>query len=64
VEGTGKVHTGFWWGVPREGYHYEDVGVDMKTILKWIFNKRDGEPWTGLQWLRRETGGGGRFLMR
>ena len=29
------------------GYHCEDVGADMKTIIKWIFNKRDGEAWNG-----------------
>ena len=56
--------TEFWLGESREGYHYEDVGADMKKILKWIFNKRDGEPWTGLLWLRVKTGGDGRFLMR
>ena len=26
VEGTEKLHTEFWWGESREGYHYEDVG--------------------------------------
>jgi len=23
-----EVHTGFWWGDPREGDHVEDLGVD------------------------------------
>jgi len=64
VEGTGKVHAELWWGEPREGYHCEDVGIDMKTLLKWIFSKGDVEAWTELLWLRIEIGGGGRFLMR
>ena len=27
VLGTGKVHTGFWWGGLREGDHLEDLGI-------------------------------------
>jgi len=35
------VHTGFWWGDPREGDHLKDLGLDVKIILKWIFKKWD-----------------------
>jgi hypothetical protein len=28
-------------------------------ILRWMFRKWDVEVWTGLGWLRIETGGGG-----
>jgi hypothetical protein len=38
--------------------HMEDLGLDGKVILKWIFRKWDGEAWTGLLWLRIGTGGG------
>jgi hypothetical protein len=36
------VHTGFWWGDPREGGHLGHPGVDGRIILKWIFKKWDG----------------------
>ena len=29
----GEVHTGFWWGDPRERDHVEDLGVDGRYEL-------------------------------
>jgi hypothetical protein len=58
VWGTGELHTGFWWGDLRERDHSEELGIDGRTILKWIFKRWDGESWTGLIWLRIGTGGG------
>jgi hypothetical protein len=37
---------------------YYDPGVDERIILKWIFMKWDVGVWTGLGWIRIETGGG------
>jgi hypothetical protein len=48
VKGKGEVHAGFWWGDLRERDHLEDLGVDGKIILKFVFKKGDGEAWTGL----------------
>ena len=51
------MHTGFWWGDLRERDHLEDLSIDRRIILKWIFKKYDGEVWIGLIWFRIETGG-------
>jgi hypothetical protein len=53
----GEMHTGFWWGNMRERNHLEGLGIDGSIILKWIFKEWDGETWTGLIWLRMQTGG-------
>jgi hypothetical protein len=45
-------------GKPEGRDHWEDPGVDGRVILRWIFRKRDVGVWTGLGWLRIETGGG------
>ena len=55
--GRGEAHTGFWWGNQRER-DLEDLGVDVRIIIKWIFKKWDAETWTGVIWLRIGTGGG------
>jgi hypothetical protein len=39
VWGRREVHTGFWWGKPREENHLEDLGIDGKIILKCILKK-------------------------
>jgi hypothetical protein len=44
-----KVHTGFWWGKLREEYHLEVPVVDVRIILKWIFEKWDGGG--GMDWI-------------
>jgi hypothetical protein len=28
---------GFWWGDLRDKDNFEDLGVDERIILKWIF---------------------------
>jgi len=39
---TGEVHTWFWWGNMKERDHLEDLAVDGRIILKWVFKKWDG----------------------
>jgi hypothetical protein len=41
-----------------EGDHLEDAGVDGRIILKLIFERLDGETWTGSIRLRIGTGSG------
>ena len=38
--------------------HLKNQGIDEKIILKWMFQKWDGEKWTELLRLRTGTGGG------
>jgi hypothetical protein len=33
------MHTEFWWGNLREGDQLEELGVDGRIILIWIFKK-------------------------
>jgi hypothetical protein len=55
--GKGDVHIGFWWENLMERNHLEDLGIDSRVILKWIFKKWVREAWTVLLWLRIGTGG-------
>jgi len=45
-------------GKPKGKNHLEDLGVDMRIILRWIYRKLDVRALTGSSWLRIGTGGG------
>jgi hypothetical protein len=40
--GTGEVHTEFWWGNLRERSHPEDLGVDVRVVIKCTFKNWEG----------------------
>jgi hypothetical protein len=37
--GEGVLHTGCRWGNLRGRDHFEDIGIDGRIILKFIFKK-------------------------
>jgi hypothetical protein len=43
VWGRREVRTGFWRGNLSERDQLEDIGVDGRIILKWIFKKLQGD---------------------
>jgi hypothetical protein len=46
------------WGKLSERDILEDLAVDGRIILRWIFRKLDLRAWTELICLRIRTGGG------
>jgi hypothetical protein len=36
------MHTGFWWGIPKERAHFEDLYIDGRVILNCIFKMLHG----------------------
>jgi hypothetical protein len=53
---TGEWCTGFWWGDLKKRGHLEEVGIDGRVILKWVFKRRLGS-WTRLIQFKIGTGG-------
>jgi hypothetical protein len=54
----GEVHTEFWWGDLGERDQLEDLRVDGSRLLKRIFKRLNGKPWSGILFFRGGTGGG------
>jgi hypothetical protein len=54
--GRGEACTGFLWANLRERDNWEDPSVDGRIRFRCICTKLDVGVWTGLRWLRIETG--------
>ena len=39
-------------GKPEGKEGLEDQSLDMKKVIKWVWNKYDGKVWTGCMWFR------------
>jgi hypothetical protein len=56
--GEKRAHIEFCWENLKEIYHWKDICVDERLILKLILKKEDSGLWTGFTWLRVDTSGG------
>jgi len=41
----GGVHTGFWWWYLKDRGHLEELCIDGRLILNWMFNKSVRSSW-------------------
>jgi hypothetical protein len=55
--GRVELCIGSWWENLRKRVHWGDTGVDGRIILTRNFRKWDMGVWSGLSWLRIDTGG-------
>ena len=53
-----EVHTGFWWGNPKERDHLQDLAIGRRIMLKLMLCKSVWRACMGLTRLRIEAGGG------
>jgi hypothetical protein len=53
-----KVHKGLWWEHLSETDHLEDLGENGLIISERTLKTRGVDARTGMNWLRRGTGGG------
>jgi hypothetical protein len=54
--GDGQIREKFWLGSLNVRDHWEDIGVFVRIILKWLLGKFCGKVWIGFSWLKVGTG--------
>jgi len=42
------MYTAFWWGNLSEKDHLDDLGIEGRIILGWIFLKQTGSSWLSI----------------
>jgi hypothetical protein len=51
------MRVGYGWENQKERDHYENQDVGGWIILRWSLERLNAVVWTGLMWLRTESGG-------
>jgi hypothetical protein len=41
-----------WWEHLKSRDNFESLGIDERTILKYVSKNYDGRAWIGFDWLR------------
>jgi hypothetical protein len=39
IKGSTEICKGIWWGILKERYYFEDLGLEENIILKWILQE-------------------------
>jgi len=46
IKGSTEICRGLWWGILKERYYFEDLGLEENIILNWILQEYNMRTWT------------------